>query len=622
MSKHVFVEEEKATGDDANRLWIGRVHKALQWRQEHWNGDKTWKRSMRLIKGKHWSWVSDTHEPWSDSPRDRVTVNVTASTVQDFVPFLLRKQPEFLIKPRKSTDAASAVYQQRLLNYMWRQRKMNSQVKLAVFDAVAIGHGILKTGWTMELTDAAKPGVNIRVDDAIKSESPWLKRVSPFKFLIDPDAQDHDLATARWVAEVFFRPLQDVILDKRYNSTVRGEIRRGEVSPTTYEDFLSEHTDEPRTKTWATRHADERANTLVAVFEIWDKRFRRRKVFIDGIERPVIDDDWPWQYMDSFPYVMVPFMRVPDEHYPMGLVQFMVDQQLELNRIRTKEFQNHRRTGSIVSVARDFVKGPEIDKITSGQPLAVIEHTGSPSDEVVRTINLNAPSFESHQLQGVIYEDLRRMSGSDALLQGGSLKSRTSATEVNQRANFIGLKMEDRVENVDEAVTEAGSQILAHIKANAKLPQMVPLLGAEQGRDAAITFENISPSDIQGEFDITMHTVSAERVDKATERQQRMQILQFVLANAQFIGNTVNIPALITWVMESFDVKDSGRFLTPVNSPFPPPDQGNQSGNTGIAQGVADPLSSSIRSRAQPATSGLNGAALGQLSLGNNAPQG
>jgi hypothetical protein len=545
---------------------------------------------------------------------------VTGSTIEDFIPFLVRRHPEFVIRPKKPQLVETAQNQKNLLNYLWVEKNMTMQVRRAVKDAAIVGHGIVKTGYRFELDeDALKPGVRIEYNDAIREEEPWVRRISPFHFIFDPDAPDHDLESARWCAEILFRPMQDVLQDKRYKSSVLRDIKNGSESPTTHLDFLAQQTSAGGI-TNLTKN-EQRAQELAVVWEVWDKRFSKRLVFIDGVETPVIEEDWPYTYLDGFPYAMVPFIDLPDEHYPLGMVRFIEDQQMELNRVRTKEFHDHRRTGVLLTAAKNFVSESELMKATSGSSLEVILHDGAPGDNPINAVNLPTEIFKSEQLQRIIMEDIRQMTGSDALTSGGALKSRTSATEVNQRANFFGLKLEDKVEKIDGFFQRIARQVLQHTQANMKTTSLILPLGIDAAQVTADHFAALTPEMIRGEFDLELNTVSAERVDRATDRQQRLQVMQMVMQQMQVLlssGAQVDVAELMRWVLETFDVADVERF-------FPqglalqgglPPGAGGLPIST--QQEAPDPQGAQLQAGAADGGAAGLGALLGGLSGGDN----
>src|SRR4030095_10066137 len=127
-------KKEKGSGKSDYELWLSRLDSTLQWRMNYWNGDKHWNRAYDMFRGIHWKDIQET-DPSSDQLKDRITVNITQSSVLNIVPFLMTSHPEFQGKARKPSKTVSVQLQQEVLNYEYRQRDMNVQVKKSVYDA-------------------------------------------------------------------------------------------------------------------------------------------------------------------------------------------------------------------------------------------------------------------------------------------------------------------------------------------------------------------------------------------------------------------------------------------------------------------------------------------------------
>lgn len=555
-----FIEKEPRTGAKAGEFWQDTFDRALRFRGKHWNGEKAWRRYLDLYRGNHWKVMQqDSDDVSSDSVRERVTVNITGSTVQNMLPFLIRKRPKFMLQPRRPEFVVSARLQQEVLNYCWREFDMQRQARRAILDAVVLGHGIIKTGFNLEVDESIDSApTTIEYRDYIRKEEPFVRRVSPFFFVFDPEAPEFDLNSARWCAEIIIKPLRDVIDNKLYSDKVRKQLRDGKVEPTRVEslynwkvdsdlDFGDEHTDFSETN-----------RDRVVLFELWDKRSGKYFVFAHGVHEPLIEQEtWPYDYLDGFPYLMVPFIPMIDEPFPLGLPAFMEDQQHELNRTRTAMFQHRRRFNRKYMALEGEIDDAELTKLVNGEDGTVI--IARNRDAVVPLADAPLPS-DQYQVEGVIKQDIQELTGSDELIRGGSLPSRTTATEVNTRGRLFGLKLEDRVEQVDNFIVSVGRQVLQHIKANYLTDKVIRLTG-EQG-NYWVTY---SPEDIQGEVDIEMETVSAPQVDPVLDRQQAIQIMQMVM-NAYPIlaqmGVPINLGELFKWVFEKFEgMKDIQRFF-------------------------------------------------------------
>lgn len=627
MADDKAVKLEPGRGKESHKLWMSRMRSTLQWRMQYWNGDKAWNRYTLLVRGKHWGagTGNDSDEVNSESPRDRITVNMTGSLVQDMLAFLVNDRPVFIGKPRKPESSVAAKLKVGMLNYFWREQSMQKQIKRAVRDGISIGHGIVRTGYTLEVDATKTPDKSglIEYSDFVRADYPYVRRVNPRRFLIDPEAPENDLETARWCAEIFFKPTQDVVKNENYDADVRAGILSGKYSPTTRDSFLSTYGSGSKKIDNAddalTVDADVNGTSLITLYEVWDKKFRKVRVYADGIDEPLRETEWPYTYLDGLPYVKYDFIELADELYGQGLPGFVEDQQHELNRLRTAQF-NHRRRFSARKYTVDvdrLVDEGELTKLTSGEDGTVVRGRGR--DVVVPIQDAPLPN-DTLQVEAAIKEDFRTLTGADQLLQGGNLPSRTSATEVRTRAALIGLKIDDRVTGVDDFVHAIGRQVLQHIAGNVETDQVIRV----EGKDGEQWIKG-SPADIRAEIDLELTSTSADRVDPMLERQQAMSIFTTTVQNLQLLaqaGTRVDINELFRWVMEKFGEKEIFRFFSSEPMQMNPTGvdmMGAQSGGPGAPPSAAvpptpgDPRAAATNSAAAPLQSSLSGALMGAL---------
>jgi hypothetical protein len=525
------------------KMWLEKLDEALVWREKQPTAAKQWKRGRRLFRGEHWDEDVRLEEASSEFPRDRITVNVIGSTVRDFMAFLFKHKPKFLLPPRKKDAVVRARLKAALVNYWWREKAWVRVVRRCVWDYLIVGHGIAKTGWAFEIDESAKAKDGLlELNEAIRKEEPFVRRVPPERFVIDPEAPDADIHTAAWVAECFHRPLCDVLVTERYNKDVRAGIKSGKYQPK----FVESPLDLPGNGDGANDFSAKELKSLVRVWEVWDKKHQCVLTLIDGIEYPVVKKNWPYAYLDGFPFVWIGYDEIPGEMYPTGLPYALEDQQLELNRIRTCEFDHRRKNAVRMWAASNAVTPEEETKLQMGQDGTVVK---MPSPESVKPLQGAPLPEDNYRVQETIMADMRLLSGSDQLTQGGDLPSRTSATEISARQEYTGRKIEMRVEAVDRFLTDITRQIVQHMEANLTKAQAVRVEGL-QGR----MWAEVGPDDIRDETDLEIVTVSAERVDEQAEKQIATQVLDRIL-NAvpvlQGAGYEVDVGGLFRWFFET-----------------------------------------------------------------------
>ena len=584
----VFSPEQK-TGATAYKLWIERLEATKRWRKKRKNGDIAWERARRIFSGQHWS-DEDPHDPTADNPRRRITVNITASIVQDFLPYLMRRQPEYLLEPKRNDGDAIAEQRARvtsaLMNHYFTENKMQKQVRSAVLDGLIVGHGVVKTGYNLEVNmpTADKPDTQGRVDygDYVRAESPVIRRIDPLMFFFDTQAPDKDLETSRWAAEVFIAPMQDVLHNKVYSSKLRRDIMAGRENITSFMAYKQGEGDEEQMNYWEWKNITDdeaKAFEMVVLVEIWDKKFDKYYIFPWGVDKPFVEEPWKFPYLDGLPYAKFDFQEDPSDYYGTGLVHAIENQQYELDRIRTNEYDHRRKHGKVkYAVLKNMMDEADFAKMLSGADEVV--QTKAPPNEVIQALFAPPLPSDNYQVQGNIMEDIRQLTGQDQLQMGGELPSRTTAREVAARQQIAGLKAQERIGRVDEFVHNVGVQLLQHLQANITTDKMVRVVGPT----GQAVWERLSVDEIKEEYDLTVISTSKEEHDPIGEREQRMTVFSTIiqqLPTLMQMGWMVNVPELLMFTLEAFD-QSREKVMTFI-SPMPPADPMQQAG------GVAEP---------------------------------
>jgi len=566
------IREPKA-GPKAAKLWHSRLELAIEFRDKHWNGPKAWRAANRLAKGDHWKDKKDPDSLDSENVDDRIKVNLAGSVSQDFEAYLMRRSPSFTGQAAEDPeDQTSAEMQGHMLNYFWREQRMQKQAKRAVRDMINIGHGVLRTGWIQEIDTSVNPDKDGKVDyrDIMKKEMPVIKRVSPFRFVFAKDASEYDLESARWCAEMLLMPLADMMNSKKYKNDpggkkLIGKIRSGVIIPKFYEGNENAQREAIKEVIPDDDQEIEMIGTkLVVIYDVWDKKFNTHFHILAGVNDDFLFfEEWPYPYLDGFPYLVGSYIEMNDTHFAKGLMIDLQDQQHELNRVRTGQFQHNRKLGRSLYMVLEAVNSGELGKLKTGKDGDVIKvpHMSAISEVPVP----NLPN-ESYRLEEIIKEDIRQLSGQNAMMAGSNLPSRTSAAEVNKRASYSDIKMEDRILAVDDLILRAAMQVLQHAKANMKMEKVVRIMGAWGNEWVEMT-----PEDIQAEADIELISTSTPKGETDLEKSTATNLMNMILQQIpllQQMGVEVNIVEMFKWIFRKHGAeKEAGRFFPALSEP-------------------------------------------------------
>jgi hypothetical protein len=586
---------EPVSGPDAAKLWHYRLEKGVEFRDKHWNGPKAWRAANKLAKGDHWKVKKDPDAVDSESPSDRIKVNLAGSISQDFEAYLMRRSPVFRGEPNENEDdRASAISQGHLLNYFWKEQRMQKQAKRAVRDMINIGHAVMRTGWVMEIDEAKNPAKDGKIElrDIIKEEMPWVKRVNPFRFVFDKDASEYDLESGRWCAEMLLVPFIDMMNSKKYSNDKGGRkiikmIRDGKVQPNFYDPRMGEGQQEIKETLGLDDNEEfDMYTKLVVIYDVWDKKHNLHFHILAGVADDFLFyEEWPYEHLDGFPFVMGSFIELNDNHYAKGLMIELQDQQHELNRTRTAQFQHKRKLGRTLYQVLESVNDSELTKLRTGKDgdTVKVPNIGAISEVPIPTL----PS-EFYRAEDNIKQDMQQLSGQNAMMANDSLPSRTSAAEINKRASYSDIKLEDRIAAVDDMILRVGMQVLQHAKAYMKKDKIVRIVGP-WGNE----WPTLTPEEIQAEADIELLSTSTPKGDTESEKATATNLVNMLLQQLpvlQQMGIQLEVTELFAWLFRKHGAEhEAARFFPGVDAPPGPTIQPQEVEQPGAQQGPGPP---------------------------------
>jgi hypothetical protein len=562
-------EPEEKSGEIAWHMWWARIRACQRYRSEHPFGEQRWQRWYDLYKGIQWEDLDDLYDISSDNLPERVTVNITASSILTMVPFLVNSNAKYNCEPRTPEQVVAAMLKEKIINYEFEHRECNDQLRRVVYDGTIIGHGIVKSGFTVQVDESVRAAVGtIEYDEMIEDESFFLKRKRPFDFWFDYSAPECNLATARFCFERYHKYVADVVENTSYKKSIRDKIKRGDYGDLTGLNS-NEYGHENEGYDWL-KGEDYTLDSGVATFyEVWDKRFNQVLTFCEGILEPLRVIDNPYPYLKGmFPYIQYDYIYLPDEPWGCGIPRFTEAQQYEINRHRTFGLNHRRKASARIYEVHEDVDNDEKEKLPEAEDVTFIE---VPEMGLIKPVPDLPLSPDYPLYEAVLKSDFNELTGLDALARGERLQSRATLGEVNARGNILGLKINERVKEVDRLFLKSGKHASAHIGANYYKTMVVRLVGL-QGE----FWVQVNHEDIKDEIDISMETVSAPQRDPNVDMQQRLQGLQVIMQNALPLiqagaipPDEINFVEVLKWFFEGFERVDVGRFfksaLVPVN---------------------------------------------------------
>lgn len=568
---YTYTEDEKRKGEVAWQMWWARIRACQRFRQQYIFGEQKWERYYNTYKNLMWEDnADDQYDISSDNLPDRISVPITTSTILTIIPFLVNEKASYHCEPRQPSSVVNAMLKEKVLNYEYQRKEIQVQLKKVVYDSAILGHGICKTGYTLEIDEAAsKQAGGIEYDNLIDDESVYARRIDPRDFWFDYCAPDKNLDTARYTIERYFKYIPDLVENTSYKKSVREKIDNGTYKPITVSSIPTQY-DNVNDLSWLNDSTfDNYESNLAVLYEIWDKKYNQVITFCEGIVEPLRVMDNPYPYLKTeFPYIKMDFIYRPNEFYGFGIPEFIEAQQFELNRHRTFAFNHRRRFSARKYEVTQEVDHEELEKLPDAEDGTYII---VPSIGSVRPID-DVPLPRDYSLiEALIKQDINEMTGADALARGAQLQSRATLGEVQVRSNILSLKLNERVAEVDRLFLRTGKQLAGHIGGNYTKSMIVRLQGI-QGE----FWVEVNNEDLKDEVDITMDTVSAPRRNPEVEAQQRIQMFQFTMQLLPLIqagvipAGEINFVELLKWALEGFERVDLGRFFPSALNPLQP----------------------------------------------------
>ena len=148
------------------------------------------------------------------------------------------------------------------------------------------------------------------------------------------------------------------------NANMPGQARTNNVSPAAN----SEAADPSRTD-----FEDQVQANQVVVWERWDKNLRRRCIFVEGIDRFLVNEIPGLVAPGFYPYVAVAFDTFDGKHLPVSTVMFLRKIQNAINQRLTDAEDSLWASMKRYLVKRNAFKDGEIDKLRGAMPHDVIE---------------------------------------------------------------------------------------------------------------------------------------------------------------------------------------------------------------------------------------------------------
>lgn len=514
--------------------WLSAIKKAQDWRDKT-DAFQNAQRYVNEYKGK-WEWLAQTISI------PLVPLNLVFAYVKTEIARLYFHNPWITVSPRKTEDIPAAKIAEVVINDVWKKLKLKVQGKLALRDALLVGHGWIKVGYTMETgtvesrpKDKKKPGRPkkedasvVDVNTTIKSESAFAYHVPYKNVVFDPSATWPAMETARWVAIKWEKPLRAV-----------------------KESGIYDHADDIRPDggdSMKEPNKDTSNVTKAVGWEIYDLDHMKVVTVSPGCAYKLREIDYPDYLNEELPLVEFSF-NPTDDPYAMSDIAAHEPQIIELSKMMCIMINHLKRWNRQIFMKPGLMTDENKTNFKNAADGAIIEIQGDPQKDFF--IPPYAPVQQDiYGVWNLCMEMWKNICGQGNMDRGAEGKAATR-TLGELRAQLEGgrSRSDEKLDVMEDSLEEVARKLLYILQKKYDLPKLAQIVGqknimdalkarptAQQGnalQPVSVTGEQgftWNKEDIQGELEVDVLAGSTAPLDKESQIEQFEKLMPIMPA--------------------------------------------------------------------------------------------
>lgn len=522
--------------------------------------------------------------------------------VNTVIPQIINGVPECSITPLRpgETYRLEAEHRENRVNGFARQMRLHKTLEKC-FRSACWGQGIIQTGIEIKSNlyrriksqDGVWTDVDVDFNRARKNEYcdagyPYAAWVDPMRFYLDFSADDLEEGT--WCALEYFLTREEAMADPRYAHIVNEVEFSYSNPPRTGEDIDTAKNRQSK--------AYKQRREYLRMFDIYVKTR-----WVDGADVPgailtICDSaggyrkliqEIPLDYgIEGFPFIMFKPLPVEGYSYSIPLLCQMSDSAHALNVFANSVVDAAAQQKNIVSISADTAdperKAEEIRRARNNSTVVI---QGEAKNTIVGQIP--PASVEATQMLDRLTDQI---SGQADFQRGAPMGGRTTATEVQTIATYVGVRLADLVNRYGELCGETFRRI------DAIADRYIDSLhGTSLSVDEYryVTIDADQP--LTGEVTDYLYDVQSgttEKIDPVVRQKRTETLISRVPEfNQSLFGEGMQMrlsPLLDDYMRQSLGIRNVRRILQPMPQQPPPPMQGQMppemAGSPGAGNGA------------------------------------
>lgn len=568
------------------KMWKDRIRVGVK-AQEKYGNSKDWDQWERRYSGDY-------------ANTGGLTMNYMFALAHSLIPQTYFRNPAVAVLPRSPDYENAAQVLEEVDNWLIQEMNLKNEFKRGILDIFLCGTAVWKIGYDSEFgwssDDAIGPvatpmGVLDLSDESITDRDeefrrteykaqvrpgmPWVLRVHPKEFIIDPAATR--IEDAQWAAHRIMRRLSDVQADKKYEHTrdlkpshmdeyrsldeargIRGEVLDSAIAEG--EDF---------------RPQPMKDDDWIELWEIRDARTKTIKVLSMDHKQWLRDEDDELQ-IDGLPYVSARFNEHPKSFWGIPDAQVVNPQQLELNEVRQRQQQLRRQAVSRILSKKGALSPESKERWLSEQAEVFVDYEND-ADDLTKDIQVIQPTIPvDHAIWADnIIRDMEMLVGfgrnqmgtfARGSQGGGSRRTATEASIVQQNAQIRVDERRDAMADVLSQVVRRVNQVIWKFWTTQRVARI-------RGPEGAFNWVSYTGRELAGEYDYKIEPDDALPMTRERRRQEALQLFQVLV---QVPG--INLPELVRGTVKQFEGWNAENLMLPMQAMMQGQQQGGQPG--------------------------------------------
>ena len=526
-----------------------------------------------------------------------IILNEVYPIVQNNLPSIFFRNPRAFLKPRNKTFIAkkrnpvtgkmdeveldsskSAKTQEDLLNYLITEIGYKKEVRKVLLDALLFPYAVLWHGYKGNF------GMTEEQSIYIEDERIFVKRISPLRFIKDPNVTMSDLEEARWLGRIIDVPLNDILEDdkldvdknlkgfKGYGDRI-GTKSAKEALQTSKSavDYISiNKLKKPLLDYTSDEYKDSRESKFVKVYEIFLRPTKKEKregkkgwiiLLTDEQFKPLRVNEWEIK-AEGFCAHILEFNALNDSLFGLSDVDTYSDVADQKNAIINLQIRNAQENSKVwVGVSKEGTQEEDIEHIKQGDQTIVLFESGNPRDRMFVASPGGSASSELYLIDQRIQKNLEDKSGVTDLKRGFLQSGEESAASVKIRSAGGGARpayrqdiMSDFLKHSLHYLNQLNKQFLTY-------DDVVRVIGSYDLQWS----EKPSKEEIQADTDVEIDVISMLPENPEKELVQLNTLLALmidalnspsVMQKIQTEGKTFNMSPLIEQMLTRMRIRD------------------------------------------------------------------